>query len=644
MSSIAGIYTFRTDVADIEPTVTRMAQALDIPSVGYARLAALGGRAGCVSLLRNFTGRLSKPARDEKRNLWLVLDGELYNTAELRRQLGNDGVGNDGLLDDAGLCLALFRREGTPFVSRLNGQFNLILYSETDESLLLANDRYGYRPLFLSETKHELLFASEIKAILAVSRETPEPDPIGLLQIIGQGSAVGDRTWLSPIRVMPPGTMLHITPQSIRRERYFRLRFRSGGPTMSAQAFVEGFGVKLRQAVERVMRGPARIGISLSGGLDSRCVLLGIDPKHLPITAYTFGYSESRDVRYARLLAELVGIPHMHLEFEHGYLGEVLPRVVWRNESLFPFTSSTSPYFHDRISRHMDVILNGHCGDALTGSHIRPYMMVGRSREKLIERMFASRQVVPDETLRLVFNERFYRRYAHELFGAMRETFVDIDNDELPNVADAWDMENRQRRGTFHSPSVDRYLFEARTPFLDNDLVDHLLTAAPGWRFQQQAYKKMIVNTFPRARQVPWAYTGRRLSSSFTVEIVQTAREFVRNRAVRTVSRLMNQGRIAGQDFRNLGVELRGDESIRQTILEFTGCSDFPHEVFSAPGMREIVRRHFETAADLAHLVGCLATFAMAYRLFIFQRPTRIPAIADPAVGHDVKPGARCAR
>lgn len=638
MSSIAGVFAFRLQVTDVESAAARMAQALDIASVGYARLAASGARVGCVSLLRPLSGRPNKPARDEERKLWLILDGELYNAAELRRHLGNDARGCDDPLDDANLCLALFRNEGVSFVSKLNGQFNLALYSENDESLLLANDRYGYRPLFLSETANELLFASEMKAILAVLKETPEPDPIGLLQIIGQGSALGDRTWLSPIRVMPPGTMLHITPHKIRRERYFRLRFRNGGPGMSARSFVEGFGVKLREAVDRLFRGPARVGISLSGGLDSRSVLLAIDPKYLPITAYTFGYPESRDVRYARLLAELVGIPHIHLEFAHGYLGEVLPRVVWRNEALFPFTSSTSPYFHDRISRHMDVILNGHCGDALTGSHIRPYMMVGRSRKKLIQRMYASREVVSKETLSLVFNRGFYNRHAGELFGAMRETFADIDEDDPPNVADAWDMENRQRRGTFHSPGVDRYLFEARTPFLDNELVDHLVTAPPRWRFQQRAYKQMIVNAFPHARRVPWAYTGRPLSSSFTVEMIQTVREFIRNRAIRTVGRLTNQGAgVTGQDFRNLGAELRGDASIRQTILNFAGSSDFPHEVFSAAGMREIVRRHFETAEDLAHMVGCLATFAIAYRLFIFDRPTRIPAIAYPAVGHDVQ-------
>jgi len=631
MPSLAGIYDLQKDSIETEATLAKMARVLDIPSIGYTVCTAVGRRAGCTNLLRP-TANPRQPARDEEDGLWLMLDGELYNADELRASLRERGVACD-TGDDAGLCLALYRTEGEGFVRRLNGQFNLAIYSEPKRVLVIANDRYAYRPLFIAESGPRFLFANEMKAIIAVLDQTPRVDGVGLLQIVREGTALGDRTWLDPIRVLEPGTVLRITPAGVERQRYFRFRYRDGGATVPAPAFVDEFAVRLRRAAERVMVGPARIGISLSGGLDSRSVLLSIPRPRLPITAYTFGYPESRDVMYARMLADLLGLHHFHLIFDPGYLGRVVSPVTWRNEALFPFVSATSIYFHRRIGAHMDVILNGHCGDALTGSHLRPYMMWTRSRARLIERMFQGRQVVSDEDLRLVFHPSFYNRYAPDLFDAMRATFADIENEEIPNIADAWDMENRQRRGTFHSPSVDRYRFEQRTPFLDNDLVGHLLGAPPRWRFQQVAYKRMIFSAFPHARHVPWAYTGRPLTPYPAVELARIAWNYGRNRASAALAHLNRNGNhLVGQAFRDLRSELRTDRSIAQRILDFADSAGFPGDVFDRAGIREVVRRHWEAGADCTHLVGTIATFAEAYRLFLFERPSTIPPEADPLV------------
>jgi asparagine synthase (glutamine-hydrolysing) len=633
MPNLAGTYLFQTGSTDLKGVLGQMARIIDIPCVGYRMLTALSRHAACVNLVRPLATNSSQLARDNTKDLWLMLDGELYNTDELRRWLSHHGRDAEGL-DDAGLVLSLFLAEGEDFVGRLIGQFNVVVYRESDRSLLLANDRYGYRPLFVAEYPSQLLFATEMKAIIAASDSPPTPDGIGLLQIFREGIALGDRTWLAPIRVLDPGTILRATPDGVRRTRHFRFRFREEGARMSLSAFVEGFRVKLHRAADRIMKGGrGRIGISLSGGLDSRSVLLSIDPVHLPIPAYTFGYPQSRDVMYAKQLAALLGLPHFHLAFEPGYLGRVLPAVVWRNEAMFPFASATSPYFHRRIGEHMDIILNGHCGDALTGSHIRPWMMLERSKAKLIERMFRCRQLVDEENLRLVFNPQFYKRYAPHLYDAMRDLFATIDNEDIPNVADAWDMENRQHRGTFHSPSVDRHRFEQRTPFLDNDLVDHLVTAPPRWRFQQRAYKKMIVGTFPNARCVPWAYTGARLSSSPVVDLALGAWNYAHNRASGVLSRIRNGNQLVGQDFRDLRTEVRNDRALIRTIVEFADSPTVPGEVFDAPGIKEIIRQHCDSGNDHTHLLACLATFATAYRLLFFDQHKVVPATVEDSLG-----------
>lgn len=630
MPNLAGIYLRRSDAADISTTLTRMAEVLDVPSLDYVTRSAVGQRAGCVNLLRP-TAVSTQPAHDGRTRRWLMLDGEIYNVEEVRRSLQRAGIPVDGV-DDARLCLALYKLEGARFVERLTGQFNIVIYHADDDSLVIANDRYGYRPLFLAESTGRLLFAVEMKAIIATLDTSPHVDGTGLLQIVRDGIALGDRTWLDAIRVLDPGTVLRVTADGrVERRRYFRYRHREGGSSMSLPAFVEGFGHHLQRATERIMKGPGRVGISLSGGLDSRSVVLSIPASHLPIPAYTFGYPESRDVVYAKQLADLLHLPHTHLTFDGDYLGRVMAQVVWRNEGLFPFAASTSIYFHDRIGAQMDTILNGHCGDAVTGSHLRPYMLATHSREKLIRTLYGSRRLVADESLRALFNPTFYRRHSEELFDAFRATFSEIDNERIANVADAWDLENRQRRGTFHSPSVDRYRFEQRTPFLDNDLVDHLLSAPPRWRFEQRAYKKMIFNTFPTARAIPWAYTGRPISPSPGYELVRAGWNFARNRMNALAARFLSNDRLVGQAFRDLATELRGDAVVKKTILDFSASSSFPSEVLDRAGLTELVRRHWEAREDHTHLVTCMATLAVAYQLFVFQSPQRIPAMCRPA-------------
>ena len=636
MPNLAGVYHLRRDApaSETEAVLARMARVLDVPSVSYLTRTALGRRAGCVNLLRGLSANLSQPVKDAAESVWLMLDGELYNGDELRRWLACQGH-DTRELDDAGLCLALFDIEGDGFVHRLNGQFNLVIYHEPERTLRIASDRYGYRPLFVAEVAGRLLFALEMKAIIAALERPPESDGIGVLQTLRDGIAIGDRTWLDPIRVLDPGTILTATPSGVRRERYFRLRYRDGRATMSLPAFVDGFAVRLHRAAERRMKGPGRIGISLSGGLDSRSALLAIHPSHLPITAYTFGYPESRDVQYAHELAELLHLPHFHLAFTPGYLGRVIERVVWRTEGLFGFASTTSIYFHPLIAAHMDIILNGHCGDALTGSHLRPFMLITRSRDKLIAEMFRSRAQTSDAALRRILNPGFYRRHAPHIFDAFRDTFTDIDNTEVPNITDAWDMENRQRRGTFHSPAVDRYRFEQRTPFLDNELVDHLVTAPTHWRFQQRAYKQMILFAFPHAAHVPWAYTGNRLTPSPPIELLRIGWNFGVKRLRQLQARFSRDGRSLGEQFRDLEVELRADRRIQSIISDFARSSSFPEAVFDRDGILDIVERHWTRGENHTHLVTSLATYATAYRLLLFTPPAAIPPEAQPPVGAD---------
>src|SRR5262249_4292874 len=150
---------------------------------------------------------------------------------------------------------------------------------------------------------------------------TPRFDGMGILELLTHGHTLGSRTWLEPIRVVDAGTLLALTPTGTAVQRYFRLHFQPRRAAASAAEFVEELSHQLGRATERMAQGPGRIGLLLSGGLDSRAPLLASTASRPPDIAFTFGDADSRDVRFARELARLTAVPHLHLPYEAGYLG-----------------------------------------------------------------------------------------------------------------------------------------------------------------------------------------------------------------------------------------------------------------------------------------------------------------------------------
>lgn len=613
MEGLVGIFDGRSDAHVLRRDVDRMRLKIAIPGAAVTLSSVASRGIACQALARG-----SAAARDEDSATWVVFDGELYNQAELSDTLSDVAMRTEPF-GDAGLCLRLFLAHGDSFVERLNGQFNLVLYRAAEERLSIATDRFGYRPLYVATRGPRLVFGTAVKAILAVLDAAPAVDGIGLLQSLNVGWPLGDRTWLEGIEVAQPGSWLHATPARAWRSRYFRLGFDSGGRSGSEREYVKGLASVLQNAVRRRMRPGERVAIPLSGGLDSRALLAATSQERPPALTYTFGRDDSYDVVFAARLAGLRGVSHRHFRYDPGYLGKILPRVSWLTEGLIGFAqvAMSAIYFHDRIAAEADVILYGHCGDCLTGAHLPPSIGVRRSRDRLIELVFRQYNRAPEAALRRVLNETFYRRYSGDLFGAARDTFAGIEGETLADVLDVWDIENRQRRGTFASTPADRYRFTVRAPFLDHDVIEHVRQARLSWRLLQRAYKQMHLSVYADAADVPWAYTGRRLSRTLPGDFLQHGINYI-------ARRLPRRGPDP-RDMRDLAADTRGDADLARAITDFVAHDGFPGEIFDRRGIEATLREHLAGRGDFTHLVVMLATFAAAWRFLLFQPPAMIP-------------------
>ena len=279
------------------------------------------------------------------------------------------------------------------------------------------------------------------------------------------------------------------------------------------------FGSLLERAVERCMQTQHRVGIFLSGGYDSRSVAASIRECYLPVAAFTFGYPESRDVIYAQQLAARLGLERLSA-YELGSLSLSSLSVYCLAHRGY---GSLRQLYIDSVryrvlKEKIDIILLGLLGE-FSGSHTWPALLLARSRQAAVQAVFdrfvrrrlgawsagCSTQSFSVEL------SRAYSRYSEA-------SFEKIDNDHPMNLADSWNFINLQPRGTFHSPSVDRHLFEARAPHLDVDLVNFLLTIPPLSRLEQRVYKKMIAYKYPTIRDVPCTNSGRPINPAFASE------------------------------------------------------------------------------------------------------------------------------
>ena len=180
--------------------------------------AGLGMRR--LSIIDLSTGH--QPICNEDRNIWVVFNGEIYNFPQLRPKLearGHRFYTNS----DTEVIVHSYEESGADCVQELHGMFSFAVWDQREQKLLLARDRFGKKPLYYALHEGRLLFASEIKAILAVAPELATIDSEGVLSFFYFGYIPDPLTSFKRIRKLPPGHLLEFTGGQIRIRKYWEL-------------------------------------------------------------------------------------------------------------------------------------------------------------------------------------------------------------------------------------------------------------------------------------------------------------------------------------------------------------------------------------------------------------------------------------
>lgn len=321
--------------------------------LGCRRLAVIDHAAGV------------QPLSNELGTVWAVHDGAIYNHRSLRKDLENKGH-RFRTRSDAEVIVHLYEEFGERCVERLRGMFSLALWDEERERLLLARDRLGQKPLFYTLSDGDLLFASEVKALIAARPRLREVDYTAVHHYLSMRFVPAPRTMLRDVLKLPPGHVLVYGKGECRVSRYWEPSFRSKLELPERELF-DLARAKLRETVSAHLAAEVPVGAFLSGGLDSSLIVaMAVKSvgKGFPTFSVGVAHDEFNELPFAREVARRFGAQQHETWAEHDLLG-ILPTVIWHLDEPSDPVAATKYVGAQLASQHVKVVLGGDGGDEL---------------------------------------------------------------------------------------------------------------------------------------------------------------------------------------------------------------------------------------------------------------------------------------
>jgi asparagine synthase (glutamine-hydrolysing) len=373
---IAGVVSMDGGLEVTESVVGRMARTLHhrgpdhqgtwlAPSgrcaLGHARLRIIDLSTG------------DQPVGNEDGSVQVVFNGEIYNFRNLRDELRTQGH-EFRTSSDTEVLVHAYESWGERLVDHLEGMFTFAIWDERHVRLILARDRAGKKPLYLSRSPRGLAFGSEMKAVIAHPNVCDAIDREAIPLYLAYGYVPGARTVHRELAVLPPATVAVWEGSGAWSEtRYWSPRFRS--KPMSTASAVAGVRTKLEGAVARRLESDVPLGAFLSGGVDSTAIV-GIMSKLSgePVRTFSIGFQDQPhydETRYAREAADLFGTDHT--EYKVGPQAiDLVDRLVAHYDEPFGDSSAIPTYIVSQMAReHVTVVLTGDGGDELFAGYLR---------------------------------------------------------------------------------------------------------------------------------------------------------------------------------------------------------------------------------------------------------------------------------
>jgi asparagine synthase (glutamine-hydrolysing) len=453
----------------------------------------------------------------------LSYNGEIYNYRELRTDLEAEGVWFRSQTDSEVVLYSL-ARWGTDALLKFNGMFALALWDRKEQTLLLARDRYGIKPLYYAQQGNTFAFGSEQKAITAQPAFHKKINKSALLEYFTFQNIFTDQTLLEDMHLLPAGHYARLTLSNapnaqLKRQQYWDYRFREPDHKADKQEYLEELDRLFKQAVNRQLVSDVELGAYLSGGMDSGSIT-AIAAQQFPyLKTFTCGFdlSSASGIELAfdeRTKAEAMSArfktEHYEMVLKAGDMERCLPRLAHHLEEPRVGQSYPNYYAAKLASKFVKVVLSGSGGDELFAGYPWRYYRAAHAQnfEEFIDHYYLYWQRLLSNTqIKQVFSPVWNdvsHVWTRDIF---RDVFASHDND-LDRPEDYINHSLYLEAKTFlHGLFVveDKlsmaHGLENRVPFMDNDLVDFAMQCPVGMKLNNLTEVLRLNENEPGSKQ-----------------------------------------------------------------------------------------------------------------------------------------------
>src|SRR3954469_24059548 len=332
--------------------------------LGHRRLSIVDPNAG------------QQPMASDDGAVQIVYNGEVYNHPEIMRRLKAEGRPYRTHCDTEGV-LHIYMERGAATPPALRGMFAFAIWDRRRETLLIARDRFGVKPLYYAVTPDgSLYFGSEIKSVLASGALSASLNETALPEYLSSHSTFGRPTMFSGIQRLEAGHTLLWRDGEIRIEPYWDLHFAEKfDGSRSEASLVAEYGERFREAVRMRLMADVPLGTFLSGGIDSAAitaVMAGLIDEPVRTFSVAFAERDANELEYARLVAKTFKTEHREVVVSPNEFWDALPQMIWHEDEPIAHPSSIALNFVSRLAAEdVKVVLTGEGSDEVLGGYNR---------------------------------------------------------------------------------------------------------------------------------------------------------------------------------------------------------------------------------------------------------------------------------
>jgi len=367
MPGITGIIN-RRPAAEGERAVNNMVAVMRHESFhtsGTFSAPELGVFAGWVAHENSFSDK--QVFQNETQDIALLFAGEGFADAEIKnrlRQSGHSfGAGGEWLVH-------LYEELGDPFFETLNGLFSGLLIDRRRNKIILFNDRYALERIYWHATADAFYFASEAKALLRILPELRAFDDEGLAEFLGVGCSLGARTLFRGVQKLPGGSRWTFENGSCRRENYFSPSTWEAQPKLAPEIYEARLRTTFQKILPRYVQTDSRLGIALTGGLDTRMIMACLPELNPKPATYTFTAATGKtlDDKIAARVAAACGLEHSLLRLRPDFFADFAAhadKTVFITDGSYGIFGAHEIYFHQQARQLAATRLTGNYGSEI---------------------------------------------------------------------------------------------------------------------------------------------------------------------------------------------------------------------------------------------------------------------------------------